>query len=731
MHNSTQTFAITGMDCADCAQTVRRGVAKLEGIQTCELNFTTETLRVEGHVKREAIIARVRELGYNVREPEESTNKDASAPNQPANFLQFMWGRMDTRLALFASLLSLPGLIFHELLPGLGIHHPLIDLASVGAMILAGYPIALSGWRALRINHELTINALMSIAAIGAVIIGAYTEAGIVMVLFVIGEALEGYTAERARHSIRSLMAVAPEEAILLDAHDDHYHEKTVPVSQLNIGDLILVKAGQRIPMDGRVVKGSSSVNQAPITGESRLIEKSPGDEVFASSINGEGTLEIEVTHLAADNTIARLIKMVEEAHEKRAPTQRFVDKFAKVYTPLVVALAAGVAVIPPLFLGQPLGGEQGWLYRGLALLVVACPCALVISTPVSLISAISNAARNGVLFKGGAYVETLSRVRAIAFDKTGTLTLGKPTVIHVQSVECQNPEERCAPCDDLLALASAVEQRSEHPVADAVVHEARHRGVGFAYPAAEGVKALVGRGVVGTVGGQQITIGSHPWFDQHIPHDEHCAEVQAADRHGFTTMMVSRENAYQGYITVADQVRESSQSAMDALKALGLETIMLTGDNETTAQTVAGQVGVTQFQANCLPEQKVAAIEMLRTQHEHVAMVGDGINDTPALATASVGIAIGNTAQAMETADVTLMGDNLQQLPFAVRLARAAMNTIRVNVALSIGIKLAFLVLVLIGSGSMWLAVLADMGTSLLVTINGMRLLAHPKLGE
>jgi Cd2+/Zn2+-exporting ATPase len=724
-----QTFIITGMDCADCANTVQTGVAKLAGVDSCELNFHSEILHVHGKASAQEIVHRVRELGYNVREPQES--KTASQEPASINFLQFLWNRRDTRPALLAALLIVPGILFHELLPHLGIHHSLIDVASVTAMVVAGYPIARSGWRALRINRQVTINALMSIAALGAVFIGAYTEAGVVMALFAIGEALEGFTSERARRSIRGLMEMTPDEAVLLERHDGHQHENTVKVKDIKVGDLILVKPGKRIPMDGRVVSGSSAVNQAPITGESQLIRKEAGDGVFASSINGEGALEVEVTHLAEDNTISRLIRMVEEAQDKKAPAQRFVDVFARYYTPAVVLLAALVAVVPPLFFGQPFwGSNSGWLYRGLTLLVVACPCALVISTPVSIISAISNAARNGVLFKGGIHMETLARTRSIAFDKTGTLTNGKPSVVEVEAIECTDPGGTCGPCNDLLALAGAVEQRSEHPIAQAVAHEARHRGLSWKYPAAEQVTALTGRGVTGIVGGQRIVLGSHPLFDETIPHDAHCETISNADANGFTTMMLGCEGEYRGFITVSDSVRETSRDAVAELRELGIEDlVMLTGDNETTARAVAEKVGVTRFQANCLPHEKVTEIERMKRSAGNVVMVGDGINDTPALAASTVGVAIGNTAQAMETADVTLMGDSLRRLPYAIRLSRAAMRTIRANIAVSIGIKVLFPVMVLLGIGSMWLAVLADMGTSLLVTLNGMRLLKRPSM--
>lgn len=734
--SAERTFTIRGMDCAGCARTIESGVAQLPGVESCELSFATERLTVRGVVAPEAIVGRVRELGYEVDNPDASPSGGA-VPAPAPGFFGFMWARQETRLALLGALLVLPGIVLHELL---GQEAAWIDGLALLAMALTIGPIARSAWRGLTLGSELNINALMTIAAIGAVAIGAYVEAGLVMVLFALGEALEGYTATRARHAIRSLMEVVPATATRLSTDCCGTGcEEQVPVGELRAGDVIVVRPGERIAMDGVVRAGHSSVNQAPITGESRLVEKEPGAEVFAGSINGEGSLELLVTRPAADTTIARMIRLVEEAQERRAPVQRFVDRFARLYTPAVVVLALLVAVIPPLLFGQPFWNPApdtfGWLYRGLALLVVACPCALVISTPVSLVSAMSAAARGGVLIKGGAFVEALSRVRAVALDKTGTLTAGRPSVVAVRALGCSAPGAplgHCVACDEVLALAGAVERRSEHPLAHAINSASAERGLASRLPAAERVTALVGRGVAGLVDGREVLVGSHRHFDGTIAHDlAHCQAASADAAAGHTPVMVSVAGDYLGTITLADSPRASSREAVAELKNLGLRAVvMLTGDQRATAERIGAEVGVTEVRAELLPEQKVAAVEELQRAHGPTAMVGDGINDAPALAAASVGIAIGGahggSNQAMETADVTLMSDDLRRLPFAIALSRAAMGTVSANIALSIGIKLAFLALVLLGTGTMWMAVLADVGTSLLVTLNGMRLLGY-----
>ncbi|MEF3273032.1 MAG: heavy metal translocating P-type ATPase [Chloroflexus sp.] len=718
---NNQQFTIEGMDCPDCARAIERGVARLEGVTACSLNFTTAQLHVTGNVDPAVVMARVRELGYEI------TSASTTPTETPPTLLRFMLSRRETQRALIGLVLILPSIVLHDLLHWEALW---IDTLALIALALVGPSVALNAWRTLRTNREISIDALVTIATIGAVIIGAYVEAGLVMVLYTIGEALEGYTASRARHAIQSLMELTPPTATLLTPEG----ERIVPVAELQVGDRILIRPGERIPVDGTVVTGYSLVNQAPITGESRLIERSVGDSVFAGTINGEGSLELRVDRLAAESTITRMIRLVAEAQERRAPVQRFVDRFARIYTPLVVILAALVAIVPPLLFGQPFWNPDsqtfGWLYRGLALLVVACPCALVISTPVSLVSALSAAARHGVLIKGGAYLETLARVKIVAVDKTGTLTTGKPTVVSIRAVNCTTPEApigHCAACDELLALAGAVERRSEHPLAHAIISAATTRGLTL--PAVEQVRALVGKGIQGIVNGSEVLIGSHRIFDQMLSHDEgHCLTAHHDSQLGRTPLMVGVDGQYWGTITVADTVRPESRSAIAALHQQGLQVVMLTGDELATAERIASELGVNEVRANLLPEDKAQVVRDLRRPDRAVAMVGDGINDAPALASADVGIAIGTdaggTTQAMETADITLLGGDLRQLPFAIALSRATMRTIAFNIAFSVGIKLLFIALVMVGLSTMWMAVLADVGASLLVSLNGMRLL-------
>jgi Cd2+/Zn2+-exporting ATPase len=568
-------------------------------------------------------------------------------------------------------------------------------------------------------------------------LIGEWVEAATITFLFALAQVLESRSMDRARNAIRSLMDVAPPQALV--RRDGQ--EQMLPVEEVRLGDILIVKPGAKVPLDGRVVKGSSTINQAPITGESMPVEKWEGDEVFAGTINQQGALEVEVTHLAADSTLARIIHLVEEAQAQKAPSQRFVDQFAKYYTPSVIAGAVLIAAIPPLFIAQPF---YTWFYRALVLLVIACPCALVISTPVTIVSGLAAAARRGVLIKGGRYLEGIGAVQAIAFDKTGTLTRGVPVVTdilavrrptsNVQRQETHSPEgtldieHRTLDSQEreVLRLAATIEARSEHHLGQAIVQQARELQI--QWPEVEEFLAQTGRGAQARIEGQSYFIGNHR-FAEEVGFCSPEVETKLADleRAGKTTVILGTDTQAIGIIAIADQMREEVPEVLQSLKTVGVrKLVMLTGDNLGTAEAIAGRLGIDEYLADLLPADKVEQVRQLTGRYDTVAMVGDGVNDAPALAAASIGIAMGaaGTDQALETADVALMGDELSQLPFAVRLGRRAVQTIKQNISLSLTIKALFLALAIPGYATLWMAVGADMGASLLVVFNGLRLL-------
>jgi Cd2+/Zn2+-exporting ATPase len=716
-----QTYLIGNMDCAHCAMEVQSGVAKLEGVAFAHVDFASSTMQLTGSVDYDTLKARVESLGKTLLTDEQTTAKeDKPKRGGVLGFWDYLWGRQSTQLAILGggALLIAIALDLLQLMP-----QDIVSMVYVVAMGIAIKPIAESGINTLRINHEFNINMLMTIAAVGAVLLGEYLESATVIFLFAIGEALEGYTADRARDSLRSLVALKPATATRIIGDQ----AQVVPVEHLAIGDHIRVLGGEKIPMDGEVLHGHSSVNQASITGESLPIAKSPSDTVYAGSINGEGVLDIRVTKHAQDNTLSRIIELVQKAQSVRAPSQRLIDSFAHIYTPAVAIIALFVAFIPPIFFDQPFydtATEHGWFYRALSMLVIACPCALVISTPVTVISAITSVARRGVLIKGGAHLEALGQINAIAFDKTGTLTRGKPTVTQTHTNNCTD-HSPCPECTNLIRLAASIEAQSTHPYAQAILSDVATRSLD--YTTAENVEILTGHGVRGLVDGKAVTIGSHRYFEDTFEHTQHLCELaKQIESDGQTAVMLHDGDTVRGVIAIADTVREESQSVVAELQKMGIASVMLTGDNPTVAHAIGAQVGVDTVHAELLPEDKVQTIKALQTTHNKVAMIGDGINDTPALATAQVGIAMGGagTAQAMETADIVLMADNLKQLPFTIRMARFARQLIKQNIALSFGLKAVFLLLAFTGNVSMLAAVFADVGMSLIVTLNGMRAL-------
>ena len=609
----------------------------------------------------------------------------------------------------------------------LGLKQPWIMILQLILVPMAGWPVFRDGTITLIKNRRLNMNALMSVAAVGAVVLGETHEAILMLLLFTLSESLEDYINDNARAILSEFADLAPSTAIRIDDNG----EVSVPVQSLVPGDVIVVRPADRIPMDGVILHGNSAVNQAPITGESKLIEKNPGDEVLSGSINGQGALQVQVSKYAQDNTIQRIIQLVTEAQENKAEQVKFIDRFAAVYTPIVFLIAVLVAVIPVLFFRQPFwntGEVYGWLHRSLSLLMVGCPCALVISTPITMISGLTRGAKAGVVFKGGIFLEALAKARVIAFDKTGTLTKGEPVVAQVRAVDCLGSQD-CVRCDDLVAYTNALEVHSSHPLSSAVIEEARRRGVASVYPPAKDLLVLEGRGQAGIINGKTGTVGNLALFlEEHNTPEALVSQVRQAEDQGETTMLVCDGERVRGFLSVEDAVRDEVRDVIQALKAKGIQTVMLTGDNAQVARKVGDHLGIDEVHATLLPEEKLEWISKLREQYGLVVMAGDGINDSPALAHADVGIGMGGAgnAQVLETADVVLLDDDLEKLPFAIRLSEFVNKLIRQNVIISLGVKALIALIALMGLAPLWVAVMADIGISLLVTLNGTRALRY-----
>ena len=586
-------------------------------------------------------------------------------------------------------------------------------LLFLSAIVIGGYSLFKVGLKNL-IQLDFDMKTLMTVAIIGAAIIGEWAEGAVVVILFAISEALERYSMDQARQSIRSLMDIAPKEALVRR----HGQEMLISVEDIEIGDVMIVKPGQKIAMDGIVMKGDSIVNQAAITGESVPVVKTINDDVFAGTLNEEGLLEVRITKLVEDTTISKIIELVEEAQAERAPSQAFVDKFAKYYTPLIMVIAALVAVIPPLVFA---GDWSEWIYQGLSVLVVGCPCALVISTPISIVSAIGNAAKKGVLIKGGVYLEEMGHVKAIAFDKTGTITKGIPVVTDFELLHGENQE-------NVFSFMTALEYRSGHPLASAVVKKAEENQTSYLDIKVENYTSITGKGVKGSINGMTYYVGSPTLFKElTLMVSEIEQRIHHLQNQGKTVMLFGNEKKILAILAVADEVRETSRKTLNTLHELGIKkTVMLTGDNTTTAKAIGRAVGISEVEAELMPEDKLNYIKLLRNEYGKVVMVGDGVNDAPALAAATVGIAMGGagTDTALETADVALMADDLNKLPFTIKLSRKALRVIKINITFSLGIKLLALLLVVPGWLTLWIAIFADIGATLLVSLNSMRLI-------
>ena len=585
------------------------------------------------------------------------------------------------------------------------------------AMLAGGWFLLPKAWRAiLRLRPD--INLLVIIAAVGAFIVGQWAEAATVVFLFGVAEWLEGWADHRAQRAVEALLEIAPKNATVKRA--GNFTE--VLVDDVRMDETVAVKSGMNIPLDGEVLAGESSVNQAPITGESVPVDKKPGDTVFAGTVNGEGSLEIRITKAAGDTTLARIVRLVKEAQEQKAPTQRFVDVFAHYYTPAVTLVALFIFLVPPLFLG---GDWSQWLYRACVLLIIACPCALVISTPVSIVAGMAALAKRGVLVKGGAHLESIAKLKALALDKTGTITEGKP---QVQSVEMLNQKSEQV----ILRIAAAIDDHSSHPLAKAVVEYAKKQRVEF--PRAENYQARSGRGAEGVVEGHDYFVGNHRFTHElGVCSEDIERRLAAIESKGQSVIVVGHrphgdcKGEVLGILAVGDTVRPNASEAIRALHAAGIESVvMLSGDNQRTADSIAKQVGIDEARGDLMPDDKVAAVKALREKHGSVGMVGDGVNDAPAMATATIGIAMGGagTDAAIETADVTLMTDDLGKIAETIRLGRRTLGIIRFNISFALTLKALFLVLTLLGHASLWLAIMADTGATLLVVANSLRLL-------
>ena len=706
---------LRGLDCYDCARVIETSLKQMPGVRNARLDFTRAELTVEGEADPELVRERIRQLGF--------TPLDAHAPVSTGLSFAGFWETLSTDETLRATLPGLLLLFGSLFLPRLGVSGAWRVVLQLAALLLAGFPIFLSGLRSLFLDRRLTINFLLTLAVIGAVLINETPEAFIILILFHLSEAMEAYTNDHARAVLTEFADLAPKSAVRLNPSG----EEVVPIEALAVGDVLVVRAGERFPMDGVIVDGNSEINPAPITGESRLIPKQAGDPVISGTINGQGVLKVRVSALAQDTTVQRIVNLVLDAREEKARQGKFIDRFAAVYTPIVVAVAVLTALVPTLFFGQPLWNSAagyGWLHRALSLLMIGCPCALVVSTPVTIISGLTRAARAGVIFKGGVYLETLGQSKLAAFDKTGTLTLGKPVIRTLKAVDCEGTEQ-CEPCADLLALASSLEYYSTHPLGQAVMSAANERDLQTRYGPAEKLESLNGKGQQGYVNGKLATVGSLPLFEaEHKVPPALRQETLAAESLGQTTMLVCDGERVRGFLSAQDGVRPEAEAVITALKKRGLHTVMLTGDNAETAAQVAGLLGLDETRAGLLPDEKFKLLGDLKRKYGQVLMVGDGSNDSPALASADIGIGMGGAgnAQVLETADVVLMQDDLSQLPFAFDLSRYVNRLVRQNITISLGVKLAVGVLALLGLTPLWVAVLGDIGITLVVTLNGMR---------
>ncbi|MCR6105313.1 cadmium-translocating P-type ATPase [Salipaludibacillus agaradhaerens] len=699
--SNEQQFKIDGFSCANCAARFERNVKNLPGVKDAQVNFPAEKIIIDGEVS----VSELEQAGafenLKVRSTDEEETKERRS----------FWHKNRLQVSLSALLAAL-GWTFHFILHD---QHVLPVTLFLISIIVGGYAMF---WQGLKNIRQLVFDmkTLMTIAIIGAALIGEWGEAAVVVVLFAISEALETYSMDKARKSIRSLVEKGPKEARVIT----NGQEEMVLVEDVRIGTEISVRPGEKIPLDGDIIAGTSTLNEAAITGESIPVDKTIDDPVYAGTLNEEGLLTIRVTKYVKDTTLAKIIHLVEEAQGERAPAQQFIDKFASYYTPAIMLLSFLLMVGPPLLLNAPWGE---WIYLGLATLVVGCPCALVISTPVAIVTAIGNSAKQGILIKGGVYLEKAGKLNSLAFDKTGTLTKGMPAVTDIL------PEEGVSG-DDLLTIIYHVEKQSNHPLAKTLVsYTSEHLERLKDLPIAN-VEAITGKGVKADINGETVFAASPSYVQEHYPHTlsevmQH--KLQRLEQQGKTTVVIGTSSRLYGLAALRDDVREEARVVVSTLEQLGIsELVMLTGDQRYTAEAIGQEAGGIRVMSNLLPDEKLLEIKSLKKKGKTIAMVGDGMNDAPALARADLGIAMGGTGTdtALETADIALMSDDLKKIPYLIKLSRKTLTIIKQNIAFSLGLKLLALMLIPFGWLTLWIAIIADMGATLLVTLNSLRLL-------
>lgn len=699
---ANSTYRLQSLSCMNCASKFEKNIRDIKTVEDVKLNFGASKITIEGEVSVEQLEIAGAFDGIKVY-PERGGQILEKVP---------FYKKSENIIAMISLIFIMIGYTFYF---QLGESHSVTIGVFLMAILIGGYNLFIIGFKNL-VKLDFDMNTLMTIAIIGAAIIGEWAEGAVVVFLFALSEALEEYSIDKARESITSLMDIAPNKATVRRGNESI----ELDVEDVLINDIMIIKPGEKLAMDGEVVSGQSSINQAAITGESIPVHKIMGEEVYAGTINEEGSLEVRVTKKVEDTTIAKIIHMVEEAQEERAPTQQFIDRFAKYYTPVIMLIALLVAITPPLLLS---GSWSQWVYLGLAVLVVGCPCALIISTPVAIVTAIGNAAGKGVLIKGGIHLEETGKLKVVAFDKTGTLTEGKPEVTDINIYAELNKIE-------MLSISKAIESFSQHPLASAIIRKAEKEGV-TDYQA-EDFNSLTGKGAMASVNGVMYYIGNPRLFEEMMTIPESVAqEVKQLQTEGKTVMIFGTKDEVKGTIAVADQIRKDSVSIIKKLHELGIKkTVMLTGDNQATGQAIGQQLGLSETYAELLPEDKLNKIKALQKQYGSVAMVGDGINDAPALATSTVGIAMGGagTDAALETADIALMADDLEQLPYTIGLSRKALHVIKQNIGFSLAVKIIALLLVIPGWLTLWIAIFADVGATLIVVANSMRLMKVKK---